>query len=98
MFGRKRSVFLGISLQTLAALYLTIFISQINPDVDATSAAPKSANEQRASIAAIVMIFVSGIGWAFGFNTIQYLIGTEIWPMELRALATSLIMAIHFGE
>lgn len=98
VLGRKRSVFIGISLQALAALYLTIYLSTVDPDADASSAVEKSANEKRASIAAIVMIFISGIGWALGINTIQYLVGTEVWPTELRAMATSMIMALHFGE
>lgn len=93
LLGRKRSVFIGIGLQTLAALYLAIFLSTVDPNEDAA----QSAGQHRASIAAIVMIFVSGVGWALGFNTIQYLIGTEIWPMELRAMASSLIMCVHFG-
>lgn len=94
LLGRKRSVFIGIGLQTLAALYLAVFLSTVNPSANAA----QSATQERASIAAIVMIFISGVGWALGFNTIQYLIGTEIWPMELRAMASSLIMCVHFGE
>lgn len=97
MLGRKRSVFIGIALQTLAALYLCIYIASIG-DPDTQSQTSESGTEQRASIAAIVMIFISGIGWALGFNSIQYLIGTEIWQMELRALATSIIMAVHFAN
>ncbi|PKI83998.1 hypothetical protein MVES_002295 [Malassezia vespertilionis] len=91
--GRKRSVFLGIGLQTLAALYLTIYLSKVNPSNE-----QESPSQHRASIAAIVMVFISGVGWALGFNSIQYLIGAEIWQMELRGLATSLIMALHFAN
>lgn len=74
--GRKRSVFIGISLQALAALYLAVFLSTVNPDTASDSSTFKSASEERASVGAIVMIFISGIGWALGINTIQYLIGT----------------------
>lgn len=95
MLGRKRSVFIGISLQTLAALYLTVYLSQTNPGHETKL---KSAIEERASFAAIVMVFIAGCGWALGLNSIQYLIGTEIWPVSLRAIATSIIMAFHFAN
>lgn len=75
VLGRRRSVTIGLALQTIAALYLTIFVSQVNPDTEAANAF-KSAAEEHASRGAIFIIFVAGIGWALGVNTIQYLIGT----------------------
>lgn len=98
VLGRKRSVFIGITLQAIAALYLTCYLSTVDPDADASADVPKSGHEKRVSVAAIVMIFISGVGWALGINTIQYLVGTEVWPTELRAIATSMIMAAHFGK
>jgi len=97
ILGRKRSVFIGIGLQTLAALYLCIYVASLG-DVNKKNNTNESPGQERASIGAIVMVFVSGVGWAMGFNSIQYIIGTEIWQIELRAVATSLIMAIHFAN
>lgn len=97
LLGRKRSVFIGIGLQTLAALYLCVYIASLG-DVNQRTSENESAGQERASIGAIVMVFVSGVGWALGFNSIQYIIGTEIWQLELRAVASSLIMAIHFAN
>lgn len=32
VLGRKRCVFIGLTLQTIAALYLTIFVALVDPD------------------------------------------------------------------
>jgi len=45
---------------------------------------------------AIVMIYFSGFGWALGWNSIQYLINSEIYPLRLRALGGSIAMTFHF--
>ncbi|PWN46661.1 general substrate transporter, partial [Violaceomyces palustris] len=95
VIGRRRSVLLGISLQTLAALYLTIYLAILNPSEEGKDL---SGGERRASIGAVAMIFLSGVAWALGFNAIQYLVGTEIFPIRVRATATSLIMAVHFSQ
>lgn len=42
------------------------------------------------------MIYFSGVGWALGWNSIQYLIGAEIFPLRVRSLGTSMIMCFHF--
>lgn len=112
--GRKRSVFIGITLQGIAAVYLAAFLGATD-----LSSAMLTGSEQRGSIAAIVAIFVAGIGWTFGvsaapppfcfallwiktrltpaqFNAISYLIGTEIFPLSTRAMASSIIMVFHF--
>jgi Sugar (and other) transporter len=51
---------------------------------------------KHAGTGAIVFIYFSGAGWALGWNTIQYLIGSEIFPLRVRSLGTSLIMCFHF--
>lgn len=61
--GRKRSVFIGITLQGIAAIYLAAFLGATD-----LSSATLTASEQRGSIAAIVAIFVAGIGWTFGVS------------------------------
>lgn len=49
----------------------------------------------RADIAAIASLYVTGVGYAFGWNSIQYLINAEILPTSIRALGTSILMLIH---
>lgn len=53
-------------------------------------------SQKSASIGAIVMIYLSGFGWAMGWNTMQYLINAEIYPLRIRALSSSLVMCFHF--
>lgn len=38
----------------------------------------------------------SGFGWALGWNSVQYLINSEIYPLRLRAIGGSIAMTIHF--
>ena len=45
---------------------------------------------------AIVFIYRSGVDWAMGWNSIQYLINAEIFPLRVRSLGTSIVMCIHF--
>jgi hypothetical protein len=72
VIGRKRALTIGISLQALAMAYIASFLTAVpnleEPDFVFTSA------QKHASIGAIVMIYVSGFGWAMGWNSIQYLV------------------------
>ncbi|KAL5337227.1 hypothetical protein BJX70DRAFT_399872 [Aspergillus crustosus] len=42
------------------------------------------------------MIYISGAGWALGWNSMQYLLTAELFPLRIRALATSGAMCLHF--
>lgn len=83
----------GITLQFLAMLYMAIFLL-IDTNVDDPETQSKS--EKHAATGAIVMIYLSGFGWAMGWNSIQYLINSEIYPLRLRAIGGSIAMTIHF--
>lgn len=67
--GRKRSLLIGIVLQTVALLYIAVFLSIVpiakNPDYQT------SASDNSASTGAIAMIYISGVGWALGWNSGQ---------------------------
>lgn len=80
--GRKRSLITGISIQLFSLIYVTAFIAK-----GGTKAAAEGA---------LAMLYLSGFGWALGFNAIQYLINSEIFPLTERSLATALIMVLHF--
>ncbi|KAJ5890726.1 uncharacterized protein N7473_006954 [Penicillium subrubescens] len=56
----------------------------------------RHAMANRAAIAAIVFMYFVGIGWAIGWNSIQYLINAEIFPLHLRATGSSLLMCFHY--
>lgn len=91
--GRKRALSTGITIQLLSMLYMAIFLL-IDRKVDDTDT--QTPSEKRAAMGAIVMIYFSGFGWALGWNSIQYLINSEIYPLRLRALGGSFAMTFHF--
>ena len=92
--GRKRALIIGIVLQTNAMFYVAIFLNIVpianNPDFE------PSPTQSRASTGAIAMIYISGAGWALGWNTGQYLLSSELFPLRIRAVCSSITMAMHF--
>lgn len=95
LLGRKRALGYGITLQLLAMLYVAIYLTAV-PEVK--DGVEPVGHAKRAGTGAIVAIYVSGVGWALGWNSIQYLINAEIFPLRVRALGTSMIMCFHFAN
>lgn len=91
--GRKRALTIGITLQFIAMLYIAIYLTAV-PSVE--EGVVQSMAAKNAGTAAIVMIYFSGIGWAVGWNSIQYLINAEIFPLRVRSMGSSFIMCFHF--
>lgn len=85
--GRKRSLATGITLQLVSMLYMAIFLLI---DTGVSDGEPQSSSQKHAAMGAIVMVYFSGFGWALGWNSIQYLINSEIYPLRLRALGSTL--------
>lgn len=92
--GRKRALSTGIIIQLTSMLYMALFLLIDNKVAD--KSVHQSASQKHAAMGAIVMIYFSGFGWALGWNSIQYLINSEIYPLRLRALGGSLAMTFHF--
>ncbi|KAI4718630.1 MFS quinate transporter [Aureobasidium sp. EXF-10727] len=92
--GRKRSLSIGISIQFIAMLYMALFLTIDNTIGDKGNV--QTSSQKHAAKGAIVMIYFSGFGWAMGWNSIQYLINAEIFPLRLRAIGGSIAMAFHF--
>lgn len=98
--GRKRALSTGIILQSVSVLYVAIFLTAV-PQITKINAktgalVPLTGMAKHAGTGAIVFIYFSGVGWALGWNSIQYLIGAEIFPLRVRSLGTSLLMCFHF--
>jgi MFS family permease len=64
--GRKRALYIGISLQAFSMLYMALFLV-IDRTVEDKSI-QQSPSQKHAATAAIVMIYLSGFGWAMGWN------------------------------
>lgn len=92
--GRKRALSTGIIIQFFSMLYMAIFLLIDNKIAD--KSVSQSPSQKHAAMGAIVMIYFSGFGWALGWNSIQYLINSEIYPLRLRALGGSIAMTFHF--
>ncbi|KAH8902169.1 putative MFS quinate transporter [Coniochaeta sp. PMI_546] len=97
VIGRKRALLLGITLQALAMLYVASFLTAV-PQLGVESGYKLTASETGPSKGAIAMIYVSGFGWALGWNSMQYLLTAELFPLRIRALSTSLAMTFHFAN
>ena len=98
--GRKRALGIGITLQFISVLYVAIFLTAV-PNVTKVDSktgvtVPLTGMAHHAATGAIVFIYFSGVGWALGWNSIQYLIGAEIFPLRVRSLGSSLVMCFHF--
>ncbi|KIW15789.1 hypothetical protein PV08_05839 [Exophiala spinifera] len=94
VIGRKRALIIGISLQALSMAYVASFLTAV-PGLEDEGFTFTPA-QKHASIGAIVMIYLSGFKWAMGWNSVQYLINAEIYPLRIRAFSSSLVMCFHF--
>lgn len=93
--GRRRALYIGITLQLVCILYFAIYLTAV-PEVEEEGSV-LSPSQERASKGAMAALFLSGTGWTMGFNSIQYLIGSEIFPLRTRSFAQSLVMVFHFA-
>lgn len=97
--GRRRSLYAGITFQTLSIMYVAIYLGQVPATAHTTEdggGEQITGDAKRAGIGAIAAIYISGFGWAMGWNQFQYLVNAEIYPIRLRALGSSLVMCFHF--
>jgi hypothetical protein len=97
VIGRKRALLLGITLQGIAMLYIAGFLTAV-PEMGVVESFVLPANKKGASEGAIAMIYLSGFGWALGWNSMQYLLTAELFPLRIRALCTSMAMTLHFAN
>lgn len=97
VIGRKRSLLLGITLQAISMIYIAGFLTAI-PELGVVKDFKLPESKQGASRGAIAMMYISGFGWALGWNSMQYLLTAELFPLRIRALATSMAMTLHFAN
>ncbi|KAI2641272.1 major facilitator superfamily transporter quinate [Xylaria nigripes] len=97
VIGRKRALLIGISLQAISIIYVAGFLTAV-PELGVVDGFQLPPAQAGASRGAIAMIFISGVGWALGWNSMQYLLTAELFPLRIRALSTSLAMTLHFAN
>lgn len=97
VIGRKRALLLGITLQAISMIYVARFLTAF-PEMGVVDDFKLPPSKLGASRGAIAMIYISGFGWALGWNSMQYLLTAELFPLRIRALATSMAMTLHFAN
>lgn len=97
VIGRKRALLLGITLQAIAMVYVAGFLTAV-PELGVDDSYVLPQAEAGASRGAVAMIYISGFGWALGWNSMQYLLTAELFPLRIRALSTSIVMTLHFAN
>lgn len=78
-------------------IYVAGFLTGV-PELGIVEDYELTPNETGPSKGAIFMIYLSGFGWALGWNSMQYLLTAELFPLRIRALATSIAMTAHFAN
>ncbi|CAP86904.1 Pc20g15750 [Penicillium rubens Wisconsin 54-1255] len=91
--GRKRSLLAGIMVQQIAFMYIAVFLT-----VESFSTDENSNSLKGAAIGAVISMYFVGIGWAMGWNSIQYVINAEIFPLRVRSTGSSLLMCFHYAN
>ncbi|EFX04852.1 major facilitator superfamily transporter quinate [Grosmannia clavigera kw1407] len=97
VIGRKRALLTGITLQAIAMLYIAGMLTAV-PQLGIVNDYELTRTELGPSRGAIFMIYLSGFGWALGWNSMQYLLTAELFPLRIRAVSTSLSMVLHFAN
>lgn len=95
--SRKRSLLIGITLQAVSMIYVAVFLTAV-PELGIQEGYLLSPSQSGLSKGAIAMIYISGFGWALGWNSMQYLLTAELFPLRIRAFCTSLAMSFHFAN
>lgn len=93
--GRRRSLLTGICLQITTLLFVGVYLKVNNGrDPGDISADPAT---RRASEAAIAAIYLHAIAWSIGWFSIPYLVSAEVFPIRIRSLCVSVLMAFHWA-
>jgi hypothetical protein len=86
--GRRKSLFIGITVQLLCHSYLAGYLSFFVRNEHSVT--------QRASNMAIGAIYIHAFGWAIGLYTLPYLFGAELWPNRIRSFGGALSQGFHW--
>ncbi|SNX85661.1 related to Quinate permease [Melanopsichium pennsylvanicum] len=93
MLGRKTAVTTGLLLQSLCSLYLALFLKF----TAGVTKANETQADKSAATGAIFFFYLSGLAWAIGVNSVQYLTQTEMFDITVRALGVAVVSLVHFA-
>lgn len=92
--GRRKSLTIGVSVQLLCISYIAAVLSVV-PELAKGESTPET---RRVGISAIVSMYLCGAGYAFGWNSLSYIITSEIFPLQTRTIGTAVVMVVHYGS
>lgn len=93
--GRRRSLMVGIILQILTLTFVGVYLGVTNHM--STEDIEVSASATAASKASIVAIYLHAVAWSIGWFSIPYLVSAEVFPIRIRSLNVSILMAFHWA-
>ncbi|KIN08864.1 hypothetical protein OIDMADRAFT_188553 [Oidiodendron maius Zn] len=86
VLGRRKSLFIGISLQMISDIYIGVYV--------------KYKQEGTASLAssqgALAFLFIHAFGYATGLLTLPYVFGGELWPNRIRSFGGAFGATFHW--
>lgn len=92
--GRRKSLTAGITVQLFCITYIAAVLSVV-PELAEGVDTPRN---ERVGVSAIVFMYLCGAGYAFGWNSLSYLITSEIFPLQTRTVGTAFVMLLHYGS
>ena len=93
LLGRKTAVTTGLLLQSICSLYLALFLKFTT----GVTKANETHADKSAATGAIFFFYLSGLAWAIGVNSVQYLTQTEMFDITVRALGVAVVSLVHFA-
>lgn len=93
--GRRRSLMTGITMQIFTLAFVGAYLKVTNGWTPEKIEASSSA--MAASRAAIAAIYIHAIAWSIGWFSIPYLVSAEVFPLRIRSINVSILMAVHWA-
>ncbi|KAL8396483.1 hypothetical protein RB596_009838 [Gaeumannomyces avenae] len=93
--GRRRSLMTGIALQIVTLAYVGAYLGATNGRTVAQIEADTQA--VAASRGAIAAIYLHAVAWSIGWFSIPYLVSAEVFPLRIRSINMSALMAVHWA-
>ncbi|KAI0203414.1 general substrate transporter [Astrocystis sublimbata] len=93
--GRRRSLITGIILQITTLIVVGAYLgATTGRSVESISSDPSATTASRL---AIVAIYLHAVAWSIGWFSIPYLVSSEVFPIRIRSLCVSFLMAVHWA-